>query len=76
MKRDPDEFEDVSGNARHAAIVEEMKGKLLARFRETHPEAPKMPASLSTEDQLDFFLTPRDSSFSGSGPLDVKYNVK
>jgi len=76
LKKDPGEFHDVSRDTAHGARIAEMKSLLLKRFRDTHSEAARVSASLPAEQQLDFFLRPRDSKFSGAGPLEVKYNIK
>jgi len=76
LQQDPDEFHDVSGRGSSAPLIAEMKQLLLERFLDTHPEVSSVAKDLPVEDQLDFFLTPRDSSCSGAGVLDVKYGVK
>jgi arylsulfatase A-like enzyme len=76
LKRDPQEFRDISQDTALAPVVSEMKHLLLQRYLDTHPEASSLPRGLSVEDQLDFFVRPRDASFSGAGVLDVKYGIK
>jgi arylsulfatase A-like enzyme len=76
LREDPGEFHDLSGNPRFAPVMERMKQQLLQRFLQTHPEASSIPQGLSREEQIDFFLRPRDSGSSGSGPLDVLYGMK
>jgi choline-sulfatase len=76
LKSDPGEFHDLSGSAVHAPLIVEMKQHLLQRYLDTHPEASSVASGLSIEDKLDFFLRPRDASFSGAGVLDVKYGVR
>jgi arylsulfatase A-like enzyme len=67
LEADSGEFNNLSADPSSAAIVAEMKQHLLARFIATHPEALDLPAGLKIEDQLDWFLRPRDGHFSGSG---------
>jgi len=76
LKRDPQEFHDLSQEASLAPVIDEMKHLLLQRYLDTHPEAASLPKGLSFEDQLDFFVRPRDANFSGAGVLDVKYGIK
>jgi choline-sulfatase len=76
LRRDPDEFHNLAGDKQYRQVLDDLQGRMLARFRETHPEVASMPAGTSPTDQLDFFLRPRDSSYSGAGVLDVKYNIK
>ncbi len=60
LRSDPGEFTDLAGKAEHAATVERLEQALLARFRETHPEASAVPAAFSPAEQLEWFLRPRD----------------
>jgi len=66
----------VAGDPKNRAVVDDLQGRMLTRFRETHPEVASLPVGTPATDQLDFFLRPRDSSYSGAGVLDVKYNIK
>ncbi len=56
---DPGEFTDVS--AKHPQVVEELEGKMLERFRSTHPEAQQEPQRLRREESLEWYLRPRDA---------------
>jgi choline-sulfatase len=76
LKSDPGEFHDLSRAPENAPLITEMKQHLLQRYLDTHPEASSVPNGVSTEDKLDFFVRPRDASYSGAGVLDVKYGVK
>lgn len=58
LEADPDEFTDVA--AKHPGVVGSMEQLMLDRFRHTHPEAEKEPASLSREETIDWYLRPRD----------------
>lgn len=58
LRTDAGEFTDVS--KQHPAIVREMQDLMLKRFRSTHPEAANEPKG-SVEDQLDWYLRPRDA---------------
>jgi len=59
LKTDPDEYHDIA--PRHPDLVRRFEGALLARFRETHPEARTEPAGLTPEAALDFYVRPRDT---------------
>jgi choline-sulfatase len=55
---DPGEFENVA--SRHPEIVARMEDRMLARFRQTHPEASREPQRLSREEAIEWYLRPRD----------------
>jgi choline-sulfatase len=59
LERDPHEMHSVA--AEHPDVVEEAKGRMLKRFRDTHPDAASEPKGASVEDALDFYLRPRDA---------------
>jgi choline-sulfatase len=59
LQRDPGEFHNAA--ARHPDVVEDLSGKLLARFRATHPERPVEPAALDTSSAIEWYLRPRDA---------------
>ena len=59
LVEDPGEFTDVS--ERHPEVVQDFQQKLLQRYRDTHPEAATEPKQGSLEDQLDFYVRPRDT---------------
>ncbi len=59
LEADPGEFTDVS--EQHPQVVKDFEQRLLARFRETHPEASAEPSQSSAADSLDFYLKPRDA---------------
>jgi len=59
LESDPGELRDVS--AENPAVVAEMTERMLARFRETHPEAADEPAG-SPQEVIDWYLRPRDES--------------
>jgi choline-sulfatase len=75
LESDPGEFNSLSADPSSAPIIAQMKQRLLALFLATHPEAPDLPPGLAVEDQLDWFLRPRDGHFSGAGPRAVKYGI-
>jgi len=56
---DPGEFHNVAGE--HPEAVERLETVMLARFRETHPDAHGEPRGLSREQTLDYYLRPRDA---------------
>ena len=57
-RSDAGEFADVA--ARHPEVVKQLSAVMLARFRETHPEAHSEPEGLSVADAIDWYLRPRD----------------
>ncbi len=59
LKRDPGEFNNVA--ARHPEVVAQLSGVMLARFRDTHPEAAAEPPNLNTPDAIEWYLRPRDA---------------
>jgi choline-sulfatase len=58
LEKDPGEFLDVA--ARHPKVVEQMENLALRRFRGTHPDAAKEPASAGRQDAIEFYVRPRD----------------
>jgi arylsulfatase A-like enzyme len=58
LHRDPGEMHDAA--QRHPEIVAGLKGRMLERFRATHPESAGAPGGAGVDQQLDFFLRPRD----------------
>ena len=54
LRTDPGEFADVA--AKNPTVVAEMRKLMLDRFRNTHPQVDREPAT----DPLDFYLRPRD----------------
>jgi arylsulfatase A-like enzyme len=59
-RADLGEFTDVAG--KHPEVVREMQGRILARFRATHPEAGAEPKGLGNEDAMSFYVRPRDGA--------------
>ena len=59
LHADPGEFHNVSKE--HPEVVERLETVMLARFRETHPDAHNEPRSLGREQALDYYLRPRDA---------------
>jgi choline-sulfatase len=76
LEADPGEFDNLSADPSSAPIIVEMKQHLLARFLATHPDVADLPDGLALEDQLDWFLRPRDGHTSGKGPRAFKYGVE
>jgi choline-sulfatase len=60
LRSDPGEFTNLAGHPQHAATVERLQRALLQRFLDTHPEAGQLPPDLNPDQQLDWFLRPRD----------------
>jgi arylsulfatase A-like enzyme len=60
LRKDPGETHNVSGDPKYKALVEELQGKMLARFKATHPKARQLPANASTDEALTWFCEPPD----------------
>lgn len=58
LRKDPGEFTDVA--AKHPAAVRQMEDLLLTRYRTTHPDAAREPATGGREQAIEFYLRPRD----------------
>ena len=70
LEHDPRESTDVAD--RHPARVAELRGRLLERFRKTHPDADDLPEGLTDIGQLVWFCEPRDVGAEyGGAPLRV-----
>ncbi len=61
LASDPGEFTNLAERPAHARTVLRLKHALLQRFLSTHPDAPQVPRGLAPEEQLDYFLRPRDA---------------
>ena len=59
LQKDPGEFTDVARS--EPQVVARLQALLLDRLRSTHPEAGQLPAGLSTEEAIEWFLRPRDT---------------
>lgn len=64
LNNDPGEFTDIA--AKEPETSARLRGLLLQRFRDTHPEAGAVPADATPEEALDFFLRPRDAESTAS----------
>ncbi len=60
LRSDPGEFTNLAGRGDHAVILERLARAMLQRFLDTHPEAGELPKGLTVEEQIDWFLRPRD----------------
>ena len=60
LQTDPGEFTDLSGRKEYAGFLDQLQQAMLERFRETHPEAAALPRGLKVEEQIEWFLRPRD----------------
>jgi len=58
LHADPGEFHNIA--KRHAKVADYLMGRLLDRFRRTHPDVDNEPRGRSREDILDWYLRPRD----------------
>ncbi len=58
LEDDPQEHRDVSSKAENQEILITMQDEMLNIFRETHPDANKLPEGLSREEQLVWFCVP------------------
>ncbi len=61
LKSDPGEFTNLAGSKEFAPVVERLERALLERFLKTHPEAQQLPGGLDLEEQVEWFLRPRDA---------------
>jgi hypothetical protein len=59
LRTDPDEFTDIA--AEHLQLVARFEALMLERFRATHPDREREPATLSREEAIEFYLKPRDA---------------
>lgn len=61
MVGDPQEFHDLSGRQEHAGLIASFRQRLLDEFRRTDPRAASLPAGLSMEERLEWFLQPPET---------------
>lgn len=61
LRSDPGEFTNLADNAEYASVVERLERALLKRFLDTHPEAARLPKGLRDDEQIEWFLRPRDA---------------
>ena len=59
LKNDPGEFTDIA--KKEPQTVKRLQRLILDRYEKTHPEASLMPKALSPDEQLEFYLRPRDA---------------
>ena len=59
VKRDPGEFTDIA--AKEPEVVVRLQKLMLDRFRNTHPEAVRLPKGLDERESIEWFLRPRDA---------------
>lgn len=57
---DPGEFHNVA--EQHPELVDRFSSVMLARFRDTHPDAHQEPEKLAKADAIEWYLRPRDAS--------------
>lgn len=60
LENDPGEKHDVSKSPENKDLLLQMQQLMLARFMQTHPDAPHCPKSLTLEGKLVWFCEPRD----------------
>lgn len=60
LKTDPKESKSLANDPEHQSILQEMQAKMIQRFEQTHPDAERCPAGLSTEGKLVWYCEPRD----------------
>jgi arylsulfatase A-like enzyme len=58
LEKDPQEHQDVSSAPENQEILIAMQDAMLTIFKETHPDADKLPGGLTREDQLVWFCIP------------------
>lgn len=66
MHEDPREFVDLADDSGQAGVIEEMQGKMLELFQRSHPRARDLPAGLTAEEQLEWFLEPPEEHLEPS----------
>ncbi len=59
LKADPGEFTDVA--RQNPELVAKVQGLMLARFRNTHPDAPQEPKRANIDELLEWYVRPRDA---------------
>jgi choline-sulfatase len=59
LRADPGEFTDIA--PKNPAVVAKMRALMLDRFRKTHPDAAQEPKSASVDEDIEFYLRPRDA---------------
>ncbi|MBI9070233.1 MAG: sulfatase-like hydrolase/transferase [Melioribacteraceae bacterium] len=70
---DPKETTDVSKKKENQELLMNLKNRLLKSFIETHPDANKLPNSLTLDGKLVWFCEPRDVGADQSlDPIPVK----
>ena len=57
---DPNEFINLADRPEYRETVDKFQREMLRRFAETSPARAAIPSGLSVEDQLDYYLQPRD----------------
>jgi len=60
LENDPNELQNVADVPENQEILEDMQARMIELFRDTHPKADSIPASLSVEEQLVLFCEPPD----------------
>lgn len=61
LQEDPQEFRNLAGDAEHAGRLSEMRSRMLATFRNTHPNAGAIPSDLPILERLERFLEPPEN---------------
>jgi arylsulfatase A-like enzyme len=57
---DPNEFINLADRPEYRETVDKFQREMLRRFEETSPARAAIPSGVSVEDQLDYYLQPRD----------------
>ena len=73
LKEDPRELKNLAAQLEYRPVIDNLETHLLARFLATHPESRDLPDGLTREEQIDWFLRPRDGKNSEPGILEIKY---
>ncbi|WP_158600284.1 sulfatase family protein [Fibrisoma montanum] len=60
LRRDPDELHNLATDPAQQTRLQTLQAQLIAVFRETHPDAARLPTNLTTEQTLAWFCEPRD----------------
>jgi len=61
---DPDEKRNLANDSRYTMLLHDMRLKMLDVFLQTDPRAPRLPARLSVEEKLEWFLEPPENEKS------------
>ncbi len=61
---DPGETRNLANDSRYTMLLRDLRLKMLDVFLKTNPRAPRLPARLSVEEKLEWFLEPPENAKS------------